>query len=250
MHLNGMKTLDEYLVASSEMLEEIEAAHPEWMILLRQTDALWRDDLFVPAPKLGPVAYLLMMQSYYFWLAGVRTTLSGHATAAFPQLRTSLESACYAYLISKQPELATVWMERDLDEPRAKLFRKHFAQAPSAVAKELASAGNLGALISDVYGAAISFGGHPNPRALFEHLRMTEREDAFEVSFSAIDNVDAATTIRALVAAVEHGYVSLVVCANAFGGHPRATSLQAGVDALCDSKDAQVEAYTRRGLVC
>nr|WP_298124090.1 hypothetical protein [uncultured Pseudoxanthomonas sp.] len=245
-----MKTLDAYLTAAGEMHGEVELAHPTWMSLLRQTDALWREELFVPAPKIGPVAYLLMVQAYYFWLAGVRTTLSGHATAAFPQLRTGLESACYAYLVVAQPELATVWMERDSDEARAKLFRKHFTQAPSTVAKQLASAGNLGALINDVYNAAITFGGHPNPRALFEHLRVAEQADAFELSFSAIDNVNAATTIRALVAAVEHGYLSLVVCANAFGGHPRAASLQARVDALCEAKDAAVEAYTQRGLVC
>ena len=121
------------------------------------------------------MAMVLSMNAYMLFLAGVRVAMTGHVTACFPVLRTALESACYGFLIAKDPDLSAVWADRHKDADSKKVCRKAFGSAVTDVAKlvEREQPGG-GQWLSDAYDAAIDFGAHPNIKSVFGHVRILE----------------------------------------------------------------------------
>lgn len=232
MKLVGFRSVDDYLVAADEVQAEFAQVHPEWMDVLRECDAIWRTEVFGEDIDLSPTAGSLFVYTYYYWLAALRIALSGHASAVYPVLRTSLESACYGYLIAKQPALADIWLERDRNDDTRKRFRRAFGQGVSEMAKHPDVAPDLSTAISDMYQAAIAFGGHPNPRGILDHLQLRDGGEMHEMSLIALNGARSLNTLRSILAVAEHTYFSAVICANAADGHPRANTLQPRLDAL------------------
>lgn len=92
-------------------------------------------------------------------------------------IRSSLEYAGYALLCHKEPDLAEVWLRRDESPESLARVRREFIQARVRDAirsfdPELADRYHC------LYGEAISWGAHPNEKALTTSLRIVD--DAVE----------------------------------------------------------------------
>lgn len=246
MKLIDAKPLDEYLSIADSIQAEIAVAHTEWMNVLRDEDEIWRTELFGDTFTIAPVSATLSLQSFYFWLASVRMVLSGHSSAVYPLLRTSLEAACYAYKIAKEPELSNVWLERDRSSESRKRFRRQFDQAVADVAKLFDDSPDMSASIRQMYDGTIAFGGHPNPRAILDHLEIgPETEDELQsMTLTALNSATSINTVRSIVATVEHGYFSIAICANVVEKHPRSRTLQQRLDALIECVQILTKPYT------
>ncbi|MBB6249160.1 hypothetical protein [Rhodanobacter sp. A1T4] len=245
MKLVDTQPLEMYLDTADRLQAEVKIRQPEWFGVLIELDAIWRTELFGEATHLAPVPASIVVQSFYFWLAAVRVALSGHATAVYPLLRTGLEAACYAYKLVKDPTLTSVWLARDRNAESRKKCRQAFTSAVSEVAKLPEIDPLLGTAIREMYDACIDFGGHPNPRALFDHLNMSDNtgSDAVMMSIVGLNGPTSVNTVRALAAAAEHGFFAIIICANATGDHPRADTLQQRLDAVIVRVQALTKPY-------
>ena len=240
------KPLAEYLSIADSVQKDITDSHQEWMSILRDLDDLWRTELFGGSLDWAPVTASLCLQSFYFWLASVRVALSGHSSAVYPLLRTSLEAACYAYKIAKTPELSATWLERDTSTESRKRFRAQFGQAVADVAKVFDDAPDFSASIRQMYDAAIEFGGHPNPRAVLDHMDIDADSEGNERSIvlTALNSAQSINTVRSIVALTEHGYFTIAICVNATGKHPRIETLQARLDSIIQRVKTLTAPYT------
>lgn len=168
--------------------------------------------LWVEAKELNPWVALLSMHAVMLYLAGVRIALGGHFTAIFPTMRTALESACYAYKISKDNDLARTWLDRHDSTEAMRECRKRFSGAVADVADELEEiAKGNGAWIKEAYDEAIDHGGHPNVKAILQHSRMSETDDKAIVSLVGLHGPHGFETHRGLLACAECAFAVAVV---------------------------------------
>lgn len=215
MFIQISKSIDDYIDHTNETTAALRAENGPLLRMLREFDAYFVKTLWRDAKELSPVAAFLSMNAYMVYLAGVRTALTGHVVAVFPLLRTALESACYAYLIAKQPELTEIWMNRERDEVTRKACRKNFTDAVAKVAKDLngVQAGS-GDAIMEAYTLAIDFGGHPNAKSILEHINLSEghKDDAYlQVSLTGLYGAEHWETGRHLIACADFAMVLAVV---------------------------------------
>ena len=236
-----------YLKVAAQVESEVVNAHPEWMAVLDEIDAIWRTELFGEGMVIPPVAISLCQQGFFFWLAAVRVALSGHSSAMYSVLRTSFEAILYAHLIAKDPTLAEVWLTRDRDAVSRKAFRSQFGQASKTVADQFADDSHMHGLIKDLYEATIDFGAHPNPRAVIDHLSIEEggATDPYVVTFAALNGADSINTLRSIVALAEQAFVSIALSANAFEKHPRLPALQERLDSVVGRVNELTEPFLR-----
>jgi hypothetical protein len=196
---------------------------------------LWRD-----ANGMSPVAALLSMNSFMTYLAGVRVAMSGHVVAVFPVLRTALESACYAYLIVRTPDLAAVWTDRHNGDAERKACRVAFMGAVAAVAKDIErEQPDGGNWLREAYDAAIDFGGHPNTKSVFGHVRVqedSEEDPIYRVSLAGLYGADHWETRRVLIACADFALAIAVVLTRALEQPDERH--QAELQALNDRKNA------------
>jgi hypothetical protein len=163
---------------------------------------LWRDTSGVP-----PVAAFLSMNAFMTYLAGVRVAMSGHVVAVFPVLRTALESACYAYLIARTPDLAAVWTDRHKGDAERKACRATFTGAVAAVAKDVErEQPGGGDWLREAYDTAIDFGGHPNIKSVFGHVQAQEASETdpfHRFSLVGLYGTGHGETLRGLIACAD-----------------------------------------------
>lgn len=213
------ESLDHYLDTADGIAAEVRRENGPVLDLLRDFHSyfarkLWRGDNGLP-----PAAAMLSMSAFLTYLAGIRVAISGHAAAVFPVLRTALESACYAYLIAKSPELAEVWLRRHDDGESLKSCRRAFDGAVRKVAADVdrEQAGG-GAWLLEAYEVAIDFGAHPNIKGVVGHARMEEEvdDDPFlRVSIAGLYGADHWQTFRGLVACADYALAIAVVLTRA-----------------------------------
>jgi hypothetical protein len=85
-------TLQDYLVATTENVQDHAAEPPQLMCLVDQMDQVFQEEIFARDFEVNPTAGLLVMNAYTMLLSGVRQALSGHVVSTFPIARTALES--------------------------------------------------------------------------------------------------------------------------------------------------------------
>jgi hypothetical protein len=131
--------------------------------------------------------------------------LSGHEAAVYPLLRTALESACYALVITRKPELAATWSARHDGDAERKASRRAFASAVSDAADFVSCwQQGLGAYVLELYDANIDFGAHPNTRSVMDHVHeMPADQEQEGFGLGSIYPGNSLEVFRALVAAIE-----------------------------------------------
>lgn len=204
------------------------------------TNTLWRGD-----SKLGPMAMMLSMNAYMLFLAGVRVAMTGHVNAVFPVLRTALESACYGYLIAKDPDLSAVWTDRHKDPAARKASRKAFGSAVADVAKhvEREQPGG-GQWLADAYDVAIDFGAHPNIKSVVGHVRLQEDtpdDPMFRVNLAGLYGADHWETQRMLIGCLDFALAIAVVLTRALDEPDQLH--QDALQALNDRKNQVSDAF-------
>jgi hypothetical protein len=229
-------SLEDYFAAADGVSGKVCAAGGPIMDCLRKYHGYFSGTLWKGA-ALGPAPALTSMNAFMLWLAAVRTAASGHAAAVFPLLRTSLESACYAFLIKDEPDLASVWLERHASPEKMKLCRKRFTSAVKDVAAAIErEQPDGGAWILEAYDLLIDFGAHPNVKSVLGHLVFEEdRGDEYHrMNLVGVYGPESIETQRALLACLDVGLATAVVLTRA-----QLNPTQAHQDELAALNDAK-----------
>jgi hypothetical protein len=117
-------------------------------------------------------AGLLFIRAHTAYRVGAGVALAT-PIESYSVSRSSLEYAGYALLCHKRPELAEVWIRRDEGTESLARVRREFTQARVREAIK-----SFDAKISEryqyLYDAAISWGAHPNEKALTTSLRIDQ----------------------------------------------------------------------------
>ncbi|QTO56190.1 hypothetical protein J8I88_19560 (plasmid) [Duffyella gerundensis] len=178
-------TLLDYLNVTLENSNNHVQEHPQLMNLVLQMDLIFQKEIFDHEFEVNPIAGLLAMNYYTQLLSAVNLALPGNQAAIFPNVRTALESACYAYLIAHNKAMAEVWLNRHTTKNSLDKCRKIFSvKKASNDLKNLSP--EMAEYVMAHYNAAIDFGAHPNRKAIFHHLtdmgEVDERHHGFELT--------------------------------------------------------------------
>jgi hypothetical protein len=241
MIIETPNSLDQYFDATNRVCEAVLTADGPIFECLRKYHDYFAGTLWSEA-RLGPAPALTSMNAFMLWLAAVRTAASGHAAAVFPLLRTSLESACYAFLMKDDPRLASVWLERHSAPEKMKLCRKEFTSAVKDVAAgiECDQPGG-GGWILEAYDLLIDFGAHPNVKSVLGHLVFEkDRGDEYHrMNLVGVYGPGSLELRRALVACLDVGLAVAVVLTRAQSNPTQ--SHQGELWALNDAKNRLVD---------
>lgn len=163
--------LDHFLLLSSENMQS--AAQIKSLIYqcIKEIDDHWLHLLFGSHRHIDNRSVCsLMINAHNFFRAATSLVFAGHPTPVYPLLRTSMESALYAAMISCNLGLESIWLNRhENDESRAncrrtfttpKLF-DFFKSKNPALAEEC----------KILYETYIDHGAHPNVHGTFTFIK-------------------------------------------------------------------------------
>lgn len=201
------KSLEDYIRSGNETVSALLSEPDDLVQAVMDSCDFARKVSWPDGIKLPPFAILLSMNAIMLHAAAVRTVLSGHPVAALPQFRTALESACYAYMISKDHALEQIWLNRNIDSKAQKACRDAFQSAPRVTTNGLNSIQDgIGNIVLDAYNTAIDFGAHPNRRGIFDHIAIQDNEDHFMVTLTGLYSPEAFEIQRMLMACLDYGF--------------------------------------------
>lgn len=224
------KTIDDYIDTTDSITQALREENGPILQVIRGFDGYFTKTLWRGAGSDQPLPMMLSMNAYMLFLAGVRVTMTGHVTAAFPVLRTALESACYAYLIAKDPALGQVWSDRHRDAAARKASRRAFGSAVADVAKHIErDQRGGGRWLVDAYDLAIDFGAHPNIKSVFSHVRVGEddpEDPYYRVNLAGLYGADHWETRRMLIGCLDFALAIAVVLTRALNAPDRQHQVQ------------------------
>lgn len=211
---NGDESFRAYLNAGTENLDEILAAGSPFLTMMDDLDSFLTEH--VSGSNVQPddlVIHSMRINARFLLMTSFRIGMTGHAGGVFPTLRTALETACYALIMSKDEALSEVWLKRNNSPEDYKACKKAF-KAPIKDAQRLVDEHDpkLGAWMYALYESSIDFGAHPNAKTVTLHTRMFDDE----VGFTRFENVGLYAVGNygyecALLACVEMGLVTAIV---------------------------------------
>lgn len=170
-------TLADYIARGDANTQRLLASNHPIIPLVSDYYRFFAEQLWADEQRQTDTALFLGLNAFTLWTGAVRMALSGHEAATYPILRTALESACYALVISRRPELAAIWLARHDGEAQRKASRRAFGSAVADAAAMLqAQQASLGDFITDLYDANIDAGAHPNPRGVTDHVHPVDGE--------------------------------------------------------------------------
>lgn len=213
------RSMEDYIDTTNAITDALRAENGPILQTLHTFDAYFRKTLWRDGSSLNPMAMMLSMNAYMLFLAGVRVAMTGHVSAVFPVLRAALESACYGYLIAKDPGLGSVWTDRHKDGAARKACRKAFGSAVTEVSKQVErEQPGGGQWLAAAYDVAIDFGAHPNIKSVFGHVRMQEDDPDdpnFRVNLAGLYGADHWETQRILIGCLDFALAIAVVLTRA-----------------------------------
>lgn len=231
--------IDSYIAAADETTAELLTSNEPLITALREYDTYFREGLWRQhQPPAVPL--VLCMNAYQLFLAGSRMALSGHCAAVFPLLRTALESAAYASLMTRKPELQEVWTRRHQGEAEKKACRKAFT-FEKAIGLLKDRAPDIHALAVLGYEGAIDYGAHPNVKGVFGHVSIDDQDDFIAVSHTSLYGATHIETIRGLCACLDFGFA--IICIIALSSPEFSDALLADLSRLNEAKNAATERY-------
>lgn len=215
MQVQVAETFDDYVASGDETTKHLLHENGDIVLAIRQYYTFLSSEIWEGPAKVRPLPTMLAMNSFMLLLSAIRISMTGHASAVFPLLRTSLESACYAFIMSEDESLESTWLQRHQDEAKRSECRRRFTPAVKytvARLNEMQSGG--GDIIGEAYDCAIDSGAHPNPMGLLRNIRREqERGDGLQrISLVGLHSENDDETIRSLFACLEYaGVVGIVL---------------------------------------
>ncbi|RMV76460.1 hypothetical protein ALP05_00664 [Pseudomonas caricapapayae] len=241
---NGDDSFRAFLTACTENQDEVLAQNSPYVVMMDALDSFLLTHVTNPGerPK-DLVMHALRINARFMLMTGFRIGLTGHAAGVYPTLRTALETACYAFLMSQDEAVSDVWMKRSLSVDNAKAFKKAFKQ-PIADARDLIDKihpNNLGTWMYELYQASMEFGAHPNALTVVLHTRLSDDEATGGTRYEniALYNVGNFEFDRTLLACVETGLAVVIVLSMTFE-NPSQESIEA-VNQLNTMKEKLVD---------
>lgn len=183
-----------YNTSAEESVRDALALNAEELQLLEQALLLYPEALLLGEASQSPEALLLAINSHSLLLAATRISLTGHASAMFPVLRAALESACYCFLIVKNPALADVWRERHSSPAQKTASRNAFNSAVKMVADHTMWTPRAKEYLTQVYDAMIDNGAHPNSNSVFARTVVEDGNDHWFMHLNDVYEGDAPMT--------------------------------------------------------
>ena len=185
-------TMSDYLTATDSIYAAHKTNPPLTMPLVHALDALFSQEIFVGERDIGPVVHLLASNAVELLFNAIKQALSGHTSAIFPVLKPALESACCAYLISKDNSLAAIWVNRHVNKAASKASRDAFGRAVHCAAEKLDSdLQGTGSLLKELYQTLIDKGGHPNPEGILPYISTPEWGDDLILKTEALHQANS-----------------------------------------------------------
>lgn len=213
---NGDDSFRAFLTACTENQDEVLAQNSPYVAMMDALDSFLLTHITNPSVVPSDlVMHALRINSRFMLMTGFRIGLTGHAAGVYPTLRTALENACYAFLMSQDESLSDVWMKRSLSVDHTKAFKKAFKQ-PIADARDLIDKlhpNNLGTWMYELYQASMEFGAHPNALTVVLHTRFSDDEATGWTKYEniALYTVGNFEFDRTLLACVEMGLAIAIV---------------------------------------
>lgn len=158
--------------AFSNVIANAAHASPEMQSVQRVDELLGRIASNLIEPQNALVA-LMLIRSHAAYRAAALVAASGMPTDAYPQIRSVIETAGYALVIHRQPELGETWLRRNDGAAEKQAVRRAFTPSTIKVALENVDPGLL-RVFDTLYEHSIDFGAHPNEKSLTANLSMTE----------------------------------------------------------------------------
>ena len=213
---NGDDSFRAFLTACTENQDEVLAQNSPYVAMMDALDSFLLTHITNPSVVPSDlVMHALRINSRFMLMTGFRIGLTGHAAGVYPTLRTALENACYAFLMSQDESLSDVWMKRSLSVAHAKAFKIAFNKA-IADARNLIDKlhpNNLGTWMYELYKASMEFGAHPNALTVVLHTRFSDDEATGWTKYEniALYTVGNFEFDRTLLACVEMGLAIAIV---------------------------------------
>lgn len=182
MKIDINKSFDLYFNEAEKNTTKVIGSDSKFLTEIKELHHYYVNKIFPNCTNLSHHPIFLTMNSFMLLQSALRLAFSGHEAAIFPQLRTALESVCYAFLITVDHELESIWLARHKNIDTHKLCRKEFTDAVKKTANKLKSLNFIDEetynAIYSGYQSTIDLGAHPNPKSILPHICISnERED-------------------------------------------------------------------------
>lgn len=192
-----------FLSLADDIAGETMARWPTALDLIGRAHRVFRNLVKTVPIAVAPVPLVVALQGHAHFLGAMRGALAGHIASVYPGLRACVESALYALLMVKKPELVDVWIHRHESEEARKACRSTFTYG-NCLATLKACDADFALHVDCAYSASIDLGAHPNIRAVFPHISFKELDDKrTEMSLTFLYSSDGFETRRALLACFE-----------------------------------------------
>lgn len=122
-------TLEDYISRGDKNTEGLLKVEHPFMPLARAYYRFFSEQLWADSEPLPTSQVFLSVNAFTTWTAALRMALTGHEAATYPLLRTALESACYALVIARRPDMAAIWSARHEGDAQRKACRRAFGSA-------------------------------------------------------------------------------------------------------------------------
>jgi hypothetical protein len=113
--------LSAFLKATNHNELECLTEYPHFVEFIDKVDGLFRNLIAVEL-RGDRVAATLFMNSHASFLAACRIAFSGQSPPTFMALRGALESALYGLIASQSEENGSVWLKRNEDLNRSRVY--------------------------------------------------------------------------------------------------------------------------------
>ncbi len=214
MKLQLGSSLDDYINCGDETTRKLLKADGPLIQALKKCHDFFANTLWADTNDLSPIPALLSTNAFMLFLSGIRMAMTGHASAIFPNLRTALESACYAFVMVQDSSTEQIWTDRHKDERGRRLCKQRFLSAVRDTANKLNEVqADSGDWIVEAYESAIDFGAHPNARSVFMHVSFgPDEEDGLQrVNLAGLYDSESPNTKSSLVACMDYGLAIAIV---------------------------------------
>lgn len=203
-----------YLTAGTENLEKFLAGKSPFLTMMDNLDLFIRKHIIEPGVIPDEfIVHSLRVNARFMLMSAFRIGLTGHAAGVYPILRTALETACYALIMSKDKALVDKWIARNDSLEGMKACKSAF-QSPIKKAQKIMNAqrSNYGDVMYQLYDWTIDFGAHPNPKTVTLHTRLLDDEGSGVTRYEniALYGEGCFEFERTLLACVEMGLVTVI----------------------------------------
>lgn len=178
------------------------------------------DDCFIKGgenlinPESETIAMFFLRCQYAFKTAA-GMALAGQVVEVFVILRSVLEYAGYALIISNDPNLEDVWIKRVTVSNGKTAQRKEFNYSAAKSAVKRCDA-RLEEIFIENYERTLDFGARPNPYGVFSAMNIHENEGNIERTILAISN-EPKVVQHALKCTAQTGLTALHIFQHIFG---------------------------------